>query len=379
MFIHWLKGCYQYISIKINLYFSNLFSPTINDLELLRKKLSDRGFFWTPNQKTKVIAIFSVSNWEGKLLDALNVIGPVSHITWDHINDFYSDKTTWESEIDLLNKRIQKQFDGVYDIESNIFVFMYVSDFTINIDTLNYIRQKNVLIVNFCWDDLLYFKSKYKGQRIGVSSVCQNVDFNLTFSPEAIPRYHLRNSPIFFWSSYPNFNVKKDLTINQIRFDSKIEFYVLFIGSKYGWRADFIKRLVQKGIKVVCYGSGWENGTISEVRMGEEIRNAPITLGFANVGYTRSIATIKGRDFEVPAYGGLYLTQYSEGLEQYYESGKEIFTYSNLNECIDLINTIKTDPKLAYEVRIAGYQKSLAHCSWLARGEFLSKLIKKVY
>jgi hypothetical protein len=255
---------------------------------------------------------------------------------------------------------------------------MYVSDFIIDVETIQYFKKRNVLISNFCWDDLLYFKSSYMGQNIGVANISKYVDFNLSFSPEAFPRYHFNRSPVFFWSSVSD---TKDLIASNIQLtqiDVANEFYVLFIGSKYGWRAKFIEKLKSHGIKVICFGNGWENGALSEDKMKEEIRNAPITLGFANVGYTRSITTIKGRDFEVPAYGGLYLTQLSSGIEKYYKIGSEILSYKNSDDCIELIEFVRFNIDIANAIRNAGYAKGVNFCSWRSRGKFLQDLISKL-
>jgi len=378
MILYRLKGFYQYVSIKFSLFSAKLLSPAIDDVELAKKNLIKRNFKWQGGRKTNVIAIFSINNWENKLLEALEIIGPVSHITWDHIHEFYDSKQDWSIEKKKLNDYVRLKFDELYQEDNNVFVFMYVSDFIIDVETVQYFKKRNVLIANFCWDDLLYFKSSYMGQSIGVANISKYVDFNLSFSPEAFPRYHFNRSPVFFWSSVSYTN---DLLINTnqlTQIDVSNEFYVLFIGSKYGWRAKFIEKLKSHGIKVICYGNGWENGALSEDRMKEEIRNAPITLGFANVGYTQSITTIKGRDFEVPTYGGLYLTQISLGIEKYYKIGREIFSYKNSDDCIEIIEFVRANIDIANAIRNAGYSHGVNFCSWRSRGEFLRVLISKL-
>ena len=109
--------------------------------------------------------------------------------------------------------------------------------------------------------------------------------------------------------------------------------------------------------------------------MESEIRRAPITIGFAGVGYTQSITTIKGRDFEVPSYGGLYLTQYSAGLERIYDIGKEVLCYSDLDDCFNKICIVRDNMKLADSIRLAGYQKALQTCTWTSRMKYLQYLI----
>ena len=158
MLLYRLKGFYQYVSIKFSLFSAKLLSPAIDDVELVKKNLVKRNFKWQGGRKTNVIAIFSISNWENKLLEALEILGPVSHITWDHIHEFYDSKHDWSIEKKKLNDYVRLKFDELYQEDNNIFVFTYVSDFIIDVETIQYFKKRNVLIANFCWDDLLYFK-----------------------------------------------------------------------------------------------------------------------------------------------------------------------------------------------------------------------------
>jgi hypothetical protein len=378
MFVEIIKGVYQTFNFRLKLAFFKFFSSEVNDTEIVRQKLRKKTFFWNTNQPIKVIALFSISNWEYQLCDALSAIGKVHHISWPHIHQFYQSKEYWIKGREKLNDYVKKEFDRYYDIESNIIVFMYVSDFTIKRETIKYFSKSNTVVINFCWDDILYFKKLVKRQLVGIYNLSKEVDFNLTLSPEAIPIYHYYKSPVYFWNSMlaeenVDFNLPQ---INQEENDSS--FYVLFIGSNYGWRKNFIRRLEQKGITVKCFGSGWPNGSLSNELMMTEIRRAPLTLGFANVGYTKNITTIKGRDFEVPAFGGLYLTQQSLGILKYYEPEKEVFLYQNFSDCYDQIMKIKNNKKLSDTVRLAGYRKALTYCTWQGRGRFLNKLLGEI-
>jgi spore maturation protein CgeB len=163
-----------------------------------------------------------------------------------------------------------------------------------------------------------------------------------------------------------------------IQLKKESEFYVLFIGSRYGWRASFLEKLQKKGIRMKCFGRGWESGPLDTQQMITEIRKAPLTIGFAGVGYTKSITTIKGRDFEVPAFGGLYLTQYSAGLAGIYEIGKEILCYKDLDDCFDKICMVRDNATFYDTIRFAGYQKALETCSWASRMKYLQYLINNL-
>ncbi len=373
-----LKGIYQTVSIQAKLAYYRLFAPEIDDFALAAEKLQQRGVNWLPGKPIKVFAVFSINNWEISLVKALETIGPVTHFNWPPIYDFFDRKSEWIKHRDKLNIAMLDSFEAMYEPDVNTLVFLYTSDFIITSETLALLKRSNVIVVNFCWDDLLYFKAEVRGQAVGVDQVSRKVDWNLTLSPEAISRYHFHKSACFFWEAIPSKKVESNsiplLPVN----NNDTEFYVLFIGSRYGWRGDFIDKLRLRGVNVKCFGYGWENGSIETERMEAEIRSASLTLGFANVGYTKNVTTIKGRDFEVPALGGLYLTQYAEGLEKYYASGKEILTYRSFDTCYQMICLVQNDKMFADTVRNAGYQKAIHYCSWDARMQYLYALINKI-
>ena len=287
---------------------------------------------------------------------------------------FFDNKEDWNIFYNKLNNELLDSFRSMYDDESNILIFIYASDFALSAKTLTFLQKKNTFLISFCWDDLLYFSGNYKGQPIGVSKLSKFVDFNLTLSPAAIPIYNYHNNACFFWDALPI-----EITLNTYPSSTKShEFYVLFIGSKYGWRERLIKKLQSKGINIICYGKGWPNGILPYNDMKIAVKIAPLVLGFSNVGYTKNITTIKGRDFEIPLFGGLYLTQYSKGLDKYYDIGKDILTYRNFNECYSKILMIKSNPSLGDSIRDSGYRKALSVCTWNSRFLFLSRLINQI-
>jgi spore maturation protein CgeB len=76
---------------------------------------------------------------------------------------------------------------------------------------------------------------------------------------------------------------------------------------------------------------------------------------------------LKGRDFEVPTSGGLYLTQDNPELSLVFDVGKEILTYKDEEECARIIREILADPQRADEIREAGRARSLRDHTYLAR------------
>ena len=87
-------------------------------------------------------------------------------------------------------------------------------------------------------------------------------------------------------------------------------------------------------------------------------------------GRTRTvvrITCIKGRDFEVPACGGLYLTTYNHELASLFDIGKEILCYLNEIDCVEIVRYYLERPEEAKAIARAGYSRCLGDHTWKRR------------
>ena len=147
---------------------------------------------------------------------------------------------------------------------------------------------------------------------------------------------------------------------------SAFEFDVSFIGAKYGIREHLIGYLQKRGIKVATFGPGWPSGNISEQHMVQIYNRSRINLGFGFIGLSK-YQCLKGRDFEVPACGALYLTSNNPDLELVYDIGSEIITYSSRSDCYKKIMFLLKDPTYCQEIREAARKRVLLEHSWVHR------------
>ena len=69
---------------------------------------------------------------------------------------------------------------------------------------------------------------------------------------------------------------------------------------------------------------------------------------------------MKQRMFEVPAGGGLLLTQYHKGIEEFFEIDKEIVTFKDPMEFSEKANTLLKSPEIAQQIASAGHKRFLA-------------------
>ncbi len=105
---------------------------------------------------------------------------------------------------------------------------------------------------------------------------------------------------------------------------SQCRYDVTFVGAAYGNRKEWIEALAGRGIKLQCFGHGWEGGAVDTTRLHEIYRQSRVSLNFGDSGLQlgggtlRRSRQIKARTFEVPGAGGLLVTETAQELDAYF-------------------------------------------------------------
>jgi spore maturation protein CgeB len=147
---------------------------------------------------------------------------------------------------------------------------------------------------------------------------------------------------------------------------AECQYLVSFIGTSYGQRQMWVKKLAERGIEIACFGHGWPRGPIIAAEIPQIIRSSVISLNFGStptawrVGPFRQANQIKARTFEVPGAGGFLMTEWTDGLEQYYMPGQEIAVFKTLDELADQINYYLAHPAERDRIAWAGYERTRA-------------------
>jgi spore maturation protein CgeB len=262
-----------------------------------------------------------------------------------------------------MNAEMLQVYFEAHKIQPIDAVVGYLSGQNTSPEILRIMANAGSIIFNFCWDDKLSFRGRKLGGRwTGVAAIASAVDLNLTNTSDSIVKYTGEGGIAVFWPEGADPDIHKP-------YDIPFEYDVSFVGQKYGWRPRFIKKLRKYGINVTTFGSGWENGPLSEEEMVRVYSKSRINLGFSGVGFSRKLMCLKGRDFEVPMSGGLYLTQDNPELSLVYEIGKEIVTYKDEKDCAEKIKWLLTDQENADKIRKAGRERALREHTWSKRFE----------
>lgn len=226
------------------------------------------------------------------------------------------------------------------------------------------INSMGIATALFHLDDRLHFDATaHNGFASGPAAVAAAYDVCLTASDDSIVKYAVRGGRAVLWPEGGNPDIFRPLETPRIH-------DVAFVGARYGHRSLLIDYLRRHGVHVACFGAGWEQGGVSDTRMVEIFSQSRIVLGFGYIGYSDE-QHFKGRDFEVPMCGCVYLTSSNRYVEQVYDVGREILVYRDPADCLRIIRELLADPTRCDTIRTAARRRALASHTWRHRIEYL--------
>lgn len=186
-----------------------------------------------------------------------------------------------------------------------------------------------------------------------------------------------------------------------------------FIGQPHGKRKQFINEVRKSGIKVDCWGKGWLNGRVSQEDMIKLFSQSKINLNFIKVSKSFSIRAflavflrkkdgkimfhklqhipsnfknmvfpndqIKARNFEIPGCKTFFLTEYAEGIEEYYDIDKEIVCFKNIKELIEKIKYYLNHKEEREQIALAGYKRTLKDHTYEQRFSEIFNFAKQIH
>ncbi|MFQ5508916.1 MAG: glycosyltransferase [Leptospirillia bacterium] len=306
----------------------------------------------------RIFAAVRHHNWEGhNLIPALEKFGEVTHFDWG--KEGFAEENRWDAtEKRRMNRLLLERLDTALAAEPMHLFFGYLSGRNVYPETIRAIRERGLVTVNLALDDRAKFVSRKKyGYRFGNSEIAQAFDLCCTSTASALPKYLVEGGNPLLLPEGANPEVYRPVG-GGFRHD------VSFIGQCYGMRPGVIAELKRRGIEVATFGYGWPGGPVPVERMVEIYGESRINLGFGGVGVSDKLVCLKGRDFEIPMSGGLYLTQHNPELSLVYRVGEEIMTYRTPDELAERITHLLNHPDEADRIRKAGHARALAEHTW---------------
>ena len=283
--------------------------------------------------------------------------------------------------------------------------FSYLTFLDVHTQTVKTISETGVCTMNFSCNNTHQFYL--------VEELAKAYEYNLYSEKSAGEKFKKigANALWFQMAANPNYYYPKEV---ERTFDSS------FVGLNYAKRPYYIKHLLDNGISTEVFGPGWiVNGKkktrkelkrayllfktlfnsdknkrllatteINQYDLSQYLVNkysnnfhlpltdeqvyfiyskSKINLGFLEV-FVANEATgsltdyhIHLREFEIPMSGGLYCTNYSDELAEFYEPDKELINFRNEHELLDKVVYYLKHPSEADKIRSAGYKRA-KHC-----------------
>lgn len=328
---------------------------------VFRSRFPDR----TPRHagELNLLSVYHSYNWEGESLHpALLRFGSVLHYDWHAKLHEHGQGATPVARAcvnrDLLATAAAWAAARPFDA-----IFMYVSGDQLDPDTVEGLRELGAPIVNLSLNDKESFVGKKKGRNgptTGVRDLCRHFDLCWTSTRDALEKYCVEGAIPLYLPEGANPEIHRP-------YDVEKSIDVSFVGQCYENRPAVIAALRGAGIRVEAFGPGWPSGPLPTEEMVRTYSRSRINLGFGGVAGHKDTFHLKGRDFEVPMSGGLYLTEHCDELEGFFEIGKEIVTYRGIKDLIAKVRRLLADPGEAEAIRTAGRARALREHTWEMR------------
>lgn len=322
-----------------------------------------------PKGQLNIIAIYHHYNWENySLKPALEKFGNVRLYDW--FDEFNHDAKNWRRSGKFqMNKSLAEKINSWMAQSPADVIFMYVSGILVEPETLAGLRKHGVPLVNLALNDKEHFVSKIRGGRaFGARDICRYFDLCWTSTEDALIKYRVEGGRPIYLPEGANPEIHKP-------YDLEKTIDVSFVGQCYGNRATVINALARCGINVKTYGHGWPSGPLSIEDMVKLYSRSKINLGFGGVAGHKETFCLKGRDFEIPMSGGLYLTEDHPELRRAFQPGEEILTYQSIENLTQKIHYYLEHPEEADAIRKKGHERAMKDHAWEARFEKVFRIL----
>lgn len=251
-------------------------------------------------------------------------------------------------------------------------------------DTLEKIRSYGIKIANYNPDSPFIFSGRGSGNS-NVKNSIDLYDLHFTYSKEIKEELHQRLPDIPVEILPFGFELSDELYGKAVLQEEIIR--PCFIGNADQYRASFISALADKGISIDVFGLYWhkfvnhKNIHCHLARYNDDfwmtLRKYRVQL---NLMRPHNENSHNMRSFEVPAVGGIELAPDNEEHRSFFEDGKEIFLFSNVDECAEHIKYLLSLGRTeAEEIRFAARNRSLeSGYSYKDRAESVARSLREI-
>ena len=209
-------------------------------------------------------------------------------------------------------------------------------------ETIGWLKDRGIKVANYNPDNPYIFSGRGSGNK-NVTKGMRFFDLYMTYDTKVLAR--LRKNKIKAELIPFGFDIADEALEKAIKAPEIIK--ACFVGSPDSERAALLNELLGRGISIDIYGDGW-----GKFRMGPDAQIFPavyndefwITLRKyrvqINMMRKHNINSHNMRSFDIPGVGGIQVAPYTHDHDLFFEDGKEIFLYKNMEHCATLISTL---------------------------------------
>lgn len=272
-------------------------------------------------------------------------------------------KVLFKAGLSKIYKTINKQLVSVTeDFKPDIiWIFKGMEIFP---ETLQWLKQKNIFLVNYNPDNPFVFTGKGSGN----SNVTRSIhlyDLHFTYNQEIFSQLekinpgHVNYLPFGFELNDNDYELCK----------SEPEIIkACFVGNPDAKRGAFINALGNKGVEVDVYGNNWSSFIDSpKISIHPEVRGLDFWKTLRRYRVQLNLVRIHSEDshnmrtFEVPGVGGIMLAKDTTEHRTYFEDKSEAWFYQDVDSCMKAIDQIiHLDSSSAADARKRARERSLA-------------------
>ena len=325
----------------------------------------------SPTRRPRVFVAVHHVNWEKHgLVEGWANLADVVYYDWGDSFDQYA--STWhERGKSVFNIELLQEVTKAHNEKPVDLFFSYLSGRWVFPGTIKAIGELGPITINISFDDKIKFWGYQEPSGLsGNAEIAPKFDVCITSqSSEDVSKYvAVDANPLFLPpAANPSAFSTQSATFRTIP--------ISFIGQCYGKRSEIIEYLRAHNLPVQTFGKGWSKGELSFTEMKNIYARSLINLGFGYIGDSDELVGLKGRDFEVPLAGGLYLTTYNPELAKCFAVGREIDCYQDKDELVNKLKFYLANPDVAIQIGTAGRARCLRDHTWEHRFKYILDVV----
>jgi spore maturation protein CgeB len=294
--------------------------------------------------------VFSIENFYYKYLIELGVDTKrftAQAIFYDYyFNGNIVTKIFFKLGLSSIHKKINTQFKEIVEDFKPEIIWVF-KGMEITPESLKWAKSKGIKLVNYNPDNPFIFTGKGSGNS-NITNSIDLYDFHFTYNLEIQKQLQEKHKAQTAFLPFA-FDMSQDL-FNECAKEPEIV-KACFLGNPDKVRAVFLEQLAEKGVMMDVFGNDWnkfvshKNITPHQPVYGDEqwktLRKYRAQINLMRIHNEDSHNM---RTFEVPGIGGIQIAPFTKEHNLFFEDGKEIFLYKNVDECVKKINHLLALP-----------------------------------